>query len=64
MLLFLRKELTEIVLIGVFHHSPSLWDVNSQIDRLRSGQAVGENKETESRCAKPFDNMVETLDLK
>ncbi|GAW19486.1 hypothetical protein ANO14919_089730 [Xylariales sp. No.14919] len=64
MLLSLRKELNADVLIGVLYSNPSLRGLSSQIDRLRSGQAAEENKETESPYAKSLDELVKTLDVK
>lgn len=64
MLLSLRKEMNADVLIGVLYSNPSLRGLSSQVDRLRSGQAVEENKEAEPPYAKSLDELVKTLDTK
>ncbi|KAH6887930.1 alpha-aminoadipate reductase [Thelonectria olida] len=64
MLLSLRKELNADVLIGALYYNPSLRGLSSQVGRLRSGQAVEENKGTESPYAKSLDKLVKTLDAK
>lgn len=65
MLLTLRKELSADVLIGALYQNPSLRGLSTQVERLRSGQAVEEeNKETESAYAKSLDELLNTLDAK
>ncbi|CAI6089735.1 unnamed protein product [Clonostachys chloroleuca] len=62
MLLSVRKSLNADILIGVLYYHPTLRGLSSQIDQLRSGQAV--EKVSESNYAKSLDTLMKTLDEK
>lgn len=64
LLLNIRKNLGADITIGVLYTNPTLSGLSSQVDRLRSGQAVTVDKAAENAYAESFDELVNALDAK
>ncbi|KAI0125638.1 alpha-aminoadipate reductase [Xylariales sp. AK1849] len=64
LLLNLHKTMDADISIGVLYANPTLGSLSTQVDRLRSGQAVTVDKAAETAYAKSFDELVNTLDAK
>ncbi|KAI1822510.1 alpha-aminoadipate reductase [Xylaria intraflava] len=64
LLLDIRKNLGADITIGVLYGNPTLRGLSTQVDRLRSGQAVTVDKAAETAYAESFDELVNTLDTK
>ncbi|KAF6822859.1 L-2-aminoadipate reductase large subunit [Colletotrichum plurivorum] len=64
LLLTIRKAFGVDITIPVLYANPTLGGLSSQVDRLRSGQAVTVDKAAESVYAKSFDELVNTLETR
>ncbi|KAI0009601.1 alpha-aminoadipate reductase [Xylariaceae sp. FL0662B] len=62
LLLNIRKNLGADITIGVLYENPTLRGLSTQVDGLRSGQAVKADKNAESTYAKSLHELVNSLD--
>ena len=62
LLLNIRKNLGADITIGVLYENPTLRGLSTQVDGLRSGQAVKADKNVEPTYAKSLDELVNSLD--
>ncbi|KAL2683125.1 hypothetical protein Neosp_007592 [[Neocosmospora] mangrovei] len=60
----IRKSLGADITIGVLYANPSHRGLGSQVDRLRSGQAVTVDKAIDTAYAESFEEVINTLDDK
>ncbi|KAI0485188.1 alpha-aminoadipate reductase [Xylariaceae sp. FL0804] len=64
LLLNIRKNLGADITIGTLYTNPTVSSLSTQVDRLRSGQAVTVDQSADTVYAKSFDELVDTLDAR
>lgn len=64
LLLNIRKNFSVNITINVLYENPTLSGLSTQVDRLRSGQAITVDKSAEPTYAKSLDELVNSLDTK
>ncbi|KAK8917506.1 L-2-aminoadipate reductase large subunit [Metarhizium anisopliae] len=64
LLLDIRKNLGVDITIGVLYANPTLRGLSTQVDRLRSGQAVAVDHSDDTVYSNSLDELTKTLDAK